>query len=166
MNEKKGIIDEFFPLFCYNSFMKLRPRKARTIIPYVIIYLLIVIVTYFPIGFVWPPTLYHYLSLGAWTIGFTLFIYVGVRYNSYEIHKSHIVHLKGQARLTYNFSSILYIDIPYTNKHKTLLFYTDQGDARYLVLDPKNILLTKTLERAKNVISKEEFQAKFPRVKL
>ena len=129
--------------------MKLRPRKARTIIPYVIIYLLIVIVTYFPIGFVWPPTLYHYLSLGAWTIGFTLFIYVGVRYNSYEIHKSHIVHLKGQARLTYNFSSILYIDIPYTNKHKTLLFYTDQGDARYLVLDPKNILLTKTLNEQK-----------------
>lgn len=146
--------------------MKLRPRKTRTIIPYLIIYLFIIIVTYFPIGFVWPPTFYHYVSVGAWSIAFSVFIYIGVRYNSYEIQKSHLVHLKGNTRLTYDFASILYIDLEYTKKHKTLLFYTDKGDARFLVLDPHGLLLTKTLEKTKNLLTKEEYQAKFPRTKM
>jgi len=146
--------------------MKLKPRIARTVIPYLILYLLINVVTYFPIGFTWPPTTFHYISLALWTIAFSIFIYLGVRYNSYEIHKNHLVHLKGKTRLNYNYASILYIDEQYTKKHKTLLFYTDRGDSRFLVLDKDELLLSKTLERCKNLISKEEYQTKFPRVKL
>jgi len=146
--------------------MNLKPRLTRTIIPYLILYVLINVVTYFPVGIVWPPSLYHYFAFGGWTIAFAIFIYIGVRYNRYEIHKNHLVHIKGTTRLHYDFSSILYIDEVYTNKHKTLLFYTDRGHARFLVLDKKNVLLTKTKEKCKNLISKEEYQAKFPRVKL
>ncbi len=146
--------------------MKLKPRLGRTIIPYLILYVLLNIISYFPIGLTWPPLLNHYLALGAWTIGFIIFIYIGVRYNWYEMHKSHLVHHKGNQTLIYNFANILYIDDTYTIKHKTLLFYTDRGDARYLVLDPQQLLYTKTKERCKNLMSKEDYQAKFPRVKM
>lgn len=146
--------------------MKLKPRKGRIILPYFLLYLVIMVASYFPVAITWPPTITHYVVFGLWTIAFIILTTIGVSYNSYEIHKSHLLHLKGQQRLTYNFDDILYIDEAHSRKHKTLLFYTNKGDERHLVLDKDEILLTKTLERAKNVVSREEFMRRFPKTKL
>ncbi len=163
---KTKFFTSFFTLICYNHFMKLKPRLSRIILPYLVIYLALVIASYFIVGFSFPPTLSHYLITGLWTGGFAILTFMGVKYNSYEIHKNHIIHHKGFGKITYEFDSILYIDETYSRKHKTLLFYTDKGDERFLALDKKNILLEKTLERSKKCVSKAEFTKRFPRVKL
>lgn len=146
--------------------MKLRPRPSRIILPYLFLYFLVVTASYFPVAITWPPTLTHYFVFALWTIAFTIFIIIGLRLNSYEIHKNTLVHIKGKERLNYNFADIIYIDEKHSRKHKTMLFYTNKGDERHLVLDPKGILLEKTLERAKNVVSYEEFRRRFPKTKL
>lgn len=146
--------------------MKLKPRLSRIILPYLVIYLLLVLASYFMIGFTFPPSLNHYLAIGAWTLGFAIMLFFGIKYNSYEIHKNFIVHHKGFGKITYQFSDILYVDEKYSRKHKTLLIYTNRGEERFLALDKEMLLLTKTLERSKNLISREAYVQKFPRVKL
>lgn len=146
--------------------MKLKPKITRIILPYVIFYVLVVVGSYFPIAMTWPPVLLHYIFFAAWTLLFTILTIIGVRYNSYEITKHYLIHIKGKERLSYAYKDILYIDEAHSRKHKTLLFYTNKGDERHLVLDPEGILLESTLERAKNVISFEEYKRRFPKTKL
>ena len=68
--------------------------------------------------------------------------------------------------LVYEFNDILYIDEEYTKKHKTLLFYTNKGDSRFLILDKENIIYTTLLNKCKNLLTRDQFHTKFPNVKL
>ena len=54
----------------------------------------------------------------------------------------------------------------YTKKHSTLLFYTKEGKAVYLMLDKENKLLSLIEKNSKNLISRDEFHSKLPNIKL
>lgn len=86
--------------------------------------------------------------------------------NYYEIINSSLVHHKLKAQTIYDFDHVLHIDKEYTLKHKTLLFYNEQGKSLFLVLDKDLELLNIFENRCKKLLSKEEFQKKFPKVKL
>lgn len=146
--------------------MKLKPKLSRILLPYIVIYALLLIAGYVMIGFSFPPSETHYIFMAFITAAFTILIVVGVKNNSYEVHKNHLVHLKGFEKVIYNYDDILYIDEAYSRKHKTLLFYTSKGHERFLALDKKMILLEKVLEKTHKRISREEYKKRFPRVKL
>ena len=86
--------------------------------------------------------------------------------NYYVITKEAIVHHRIYDELYYNYKDILYIDEEYTHKKKTLLFYTKKGDQRFLVLDKENKIYDAMKANCKNLISREEFHNKFPKVRL
>lgn len=166
MNAKKRLFPTFIFCFCYNLFMKLKPRLSRIILPYLVIYALLLIAGYLLVGLSFPPGLYHYIMIVILTVCFAILIIVGVKYNTYELHKNHLAHQKGFETVIYNFDDILYIDEAYSRKHKTLLFYTAKGHEIFLALDKEMILLERVLEKTKKRITREEYKMRFPRVKL
>lgn len=86
--------------------------------------------------------------------------------NYYEVINSSVIHHKLKAQTIYDFDHVLYIDKDYTLKHKTLLFYNERGKSLFLVLDKDLELLEIFENRCKKLLTKEEFQKKFPKVKL
>ena len=86
--------------------------------------------------------------------------------NYYVITKDSLVHHRMYDELYYNYKDILYIDEEYTHKKETLLFYTNKGDQRFLVLDKEHKIYDALKSNCKNLISREEFHRKFPKVKL
>ena len=147
--------------------MKLKPRSSKIISAFLLVYIIAFIIFYLLPGFpLFPPRLPHYIIEGIWTLVSIIYIIFALTHNYYEIDKNRIVHYKGRKRLVYDFNSILYIDEEWSKKHKTLLFYTNLGDARYLPFDKKGLIYEKTLPRCKNLISKEEYQKRFPKTKM
>lgn len=102
----------------------------------------------------------------AWFGICCVILFILFKYNFYEITNSEIKHHRYNNILIYKYDEILYIDEVYTKKHKTVLFYTNLGDARYLILDKEEKIYSALEKNCKNLISREEFQAKFPNVKL
>lgn len=64
------------------------------------------------------------------------------------------------------FQDVLYIDEPYTIRHKALTIYFKNGKLRFITLDKDNKILQVFKEKCHNQISREEFQRRFPTIKL
>lgn len=101
-----------------------------------------------------------YIALSA------LLLFILLKKNYYQITNSSLVHTRFNKEYVYDYNNILYIDEEYTNKHKTLLFYTNKGDSRFLILDKDEIILKTLKKKCKNLMTKEEYHTKFPNVKL
>ena len=65
----------------------------------------------------------------------------------------------------YRWADMIYIDEEWSKKHKMLLFYMEDGKARYLAFDKQGIIFEYALKYS-HLISYEEFLARFPKVKL
>lgn len=147
--------------------MKIYPRKTKIIIDYLIVYFIALVVFYFiPGPPYWPPRTAHYIIFTIWTLATIGYLTYAITHNYYEISKTRIIHYRGRKRLVYDFNSILYIDVEWSKKHKRMLFYTALGDERYLTLDKDGVLLTKTLDKCKNLITREEYKERFPKSKI
>lgn len=101
-----------------------------------------------------------------WIVLTSIASYILLTKNYYVLTKVDITHHKLNQEVTYSFSSILYIDEEYTKKHNTILFYLNTGRSVFLVLDDKNEVLDAINKGAKNLISRQEFHAKFPKIRL
>ena len=66
----------------------------------------------------------------------------------------------------YQFKHILYIDEPYTENHKALCFYLNTGKLKFISFDKDKKILDVFLTHSKNAISREQFIARFPNIKL
>lgn len=110
----------------------------------------------------WQP----YVIIGIWLVISIFLIVAALTTSYYEVEKSYVVVHKGNKKLVYNYSDVVYIDEEQSEKKKTIAFYTRQGHARYLMFDKKGILYKVMLKNCKNRISKEEFEIKYPKVKL
>ena len=66
----------------------------------------------------------------------------------------------------YYYSDIVYIDIEKSKKKKTLIFVTNKGHVRYLVLDKEQILLDTLIEKCNNLLTLEKLKKKYPEVKI
>lgn len=146
--------------------MKVKISPWRVIGTYGIVALITGAVFYTIPGLTFPPTLSHYVIMGAWLISTVIFIILSLKNNYYIIEKYRLVYHRLNKDMFYEYKSILYVDEVWSKKNKTLLFYTDLGHARYLPFDRDGMIYEKVMQRAKNLLSKEEYQARFPKVKM
>lgn len=106
------------------------------------------------------------IILGVSIFAFIFGSFFLVNNSYYEVTKTALIQHKGKNTLIYDFKDILYIDHPYTLKHNTLMIYTAKGDTRFFVLDTKKELYHLVKENAHNLISKEEYNKRFPKNKI
>lgn len=64
------------------------------------------------------------------------------------------------------FDDILYIDEPYSLKHKSLTIYDKKGQLKFIDFDKEKKILDIFKQNCKNTITREEFQRNFPTIKL
>lgn len=110
----------------------------------------------------WQP----YVVLGIW-----LFLSIGLAIASllftyYEVFKKYVTVTRGNKKLIYYFSDVVYIDEKQYEKRKMIAFYTRQGHTRYLMGDKKDILYQAMIQNCQNRLSEEDFKRKYPQVKL
>lgn len=66
----------------------------------------------------------------------------------------------------FEFKKVLYIDEPYTEKHKALCFYLNTGKLKFISFDKDKKILDVFLSHCKNTITREQFISRFPNIKL
>ena len=155
---------------------KLYPSKKVLLKTYLIVAIFVVVVIFliFSSRFAWTyssenTTTYIIQDAVVFLIGIVISVigwFLLTSKNYYEVTNSAIIHLKLNSTFTYDFINVLYIDENYTKKHKTLLFYNNKGKDLFLTLDKDMELLKIFNKECKNLISREEFHKKFPKVKL
>ena len=155
---------------------KLYPSKKVLLKTYLIVAIFVVVVIFliFSSRFAWTyssenTTTYIIQDIVVFLIGIVISVigwFLLTSKNYYEVTNSAIIHHKLNSTFTYDFNNVLYIDENYTKKHKTLLFYNNKGKDLFLTLDKDMELLKIFNKECKNLISREEFHKKFPKVKL
>lgn len=94
-----------------------------------------------------------------------LFCVLSITQSYYTVDKSKITHYKMGKVYEYRFKDIIFIDEPWSEKHKMLLFYQEDGHARYLAFDKKRKIYEYALTYS-HLISEEEFVTRFTKTKL
>ncbi len=156
---------------------KITPRKSKLLISFflvMIILLLALLATICLPSFLTQTSQdelnFAYIKLGIvialWLVVTVVFSIILVKNNYYEIKKTAIIHHRFTNFVTYDFANVLYIDEYYSKKHKTLLYYTNKGKNIFLVMDKNEELLKLIKQNSHNQISREEFHAKFPKIRL
>ena len=93
-------------------------------------------------------------------------LFILFKENYYVILNDGFVHHRWVKDLKIRFNEILYIDEEYTKKNKTILFYTDKGSSFFMILDDEDKLYNLIKEKSKNLMSKDEYHKKFPKISL
>lgn len=86
--------------------------------------------------------------------------------NFYVIESKYLVVVKGTKEMYYHYTDVVYIDKEQTEKRKVLCFATNKGHARYLPFDKEGKIYQTFLNKCHNLLSREEFKAQYPNVKL
>ena len=110
----------------------------------------------------WQP----YVILGVWlalSVGLALMTFL---FSYYEVFKKYVAVTRGNKKLIYYYSDVVYIDEKQYEKKKMIAFFTRQGHVRYLMGDKKNILYQTMIQNCQNRMSEEDFKRKYPQVKL
>ena len=148
---------------------KLRINHLKMIL-YVNVALLVLalIIGGFLIGLSWEEDdlLKVFIVVGIW-LAFAIFFSILVPKTFSMKYDSKCFYLTRFAKEeVYEFKNVLYIDEPYTEKHKTLTFYLKDGKLKFISFDKDKKILDVFLMHCKNTISREEFIARFPTTKL
>lgn len=106
------------------------------------------------------------LVIVAWIIVSIISGFVLIKKNYYTLTSNELIHHKLGKEVSYSFSNILYLDDYYTAKHDSLLFYLNNGKSVFLVMDAEKEILKAINKHATNMISREQFHAKFPNIRL
>lgn len=64
------------------------------------------------------------------------------------------------------FKNVIYIDEPYTEKHKALTFYMKSGKLKFVSFDKEKKILDIFKNNCKNLLTREEFQRMYPTIRL
>ena len=153
----------------YNG-KKLRINPIRIILIFVGLFLFIDAAFYFMLqgavnGKLWPlDTSFYFYTPTIFGLS-VLFCVLSITQTYYEVDKDSITHFKMGKAFRYRFSDIIYIDEKWSQKHKTMLFYLNDGKDRYLAFDKEKIIYEYALQYS-HLISREEFKERFPNVKL
>ena len=116
--------------------------------------------------FEFPYDWRQYTIIGLYVLA-SIALILAVKFaTSYEITKSSVTFNKGTQKVVYYYGDVVYIDEEKSEKKKMVHFYTRQGHCRYLYFDNQNFLYKTMLTYCKNRLSKEEFEKKYPEVKL
>ena len=83
----------------------------------------------------------------------------------YEIQGPVFIHSKMGKVIEYTFSNIIYIDEEFSVQKRMMRFFTKDGKEHLLVFDKNAVIYTTALRKCP-LISKEEFQRRFPNKKM
>ena len=114
----------------------------------------------------WPWDFRQPLIIGLWLLSSIVFLILSLTANYYVLNKKYIMVKRLGKELYYYFSDVVYIDEEKSEKKKMIHFFTRQGHTRYLTFDKEGLIYKTMLEKATNRISKEEFEKKYPDVRL
>lgn len=151
---------------------KLRISSKRIIIIFIILALVIEAIFYS----VFQPwyngdynpfsqTSFYFYTTGVIALS-VIFCIISITQTYYVINKTSITHNKMGHEYCYYFSQIVYIDEEWSKKHKMLLFYLSDGKSKFLAFDKDGIIFDYALKYSTNRLSREEFQIRYPNVKL
>ncbi len=141
---------------------KLKIPAKRIIIIFVILFFVFEAIFYvsfqykqfFPL----EPSFYIYTpSIAVLSI---VFCWLSITQTYYEVDKGSIRHYKMGKVYEYRFSDIIFIDEKWSEKHNMLLFYQNDGRAKYLAFDKNKIIYEYALNYS-HLISEEEFVERF-----
>lgn len=83
----------------------------------------------------------------------------------YIINEREIVHVRMRNETSYEWKHIIYVDEEWSLKHKTLLFYLEDGKERFLSFDKEHLVYDYAMEFG-SLISSEEFRRRYQKSKL
>ncbi len=94
-----------------------------------------------------------------------IFYILSIKKTYYEIDEKRIIYHRYNKIFEFPFKKMLYIDEKWSLGHKTLLFYDENGRRKYLTFDKEGLIFEYALKYA-SLLTKEEFNRRFPNVKL
>lgn len=146
---------------------KLRIGSFRIII--IFIGLFIVMEAIFYISFqsqqFWPLETSFYIYTPVLLVLSIVFCYISLHSTYYMIDKHKLTHSKMGQIKEYYWKDIVFVDEEWTKKHKMMLFFTNDGLERYLMLDKQGLIFEYALKYGR-LMSREEFIKRFPKAKL
>ena len=116
-------------------------------------------------GVFWPFDKSFYFYTPALFVAAIVFGVMSITSTYYEIHGATFIHSKMGKVVEYTFNNIIYIDEEFSEKKKMMRFFTKDGKEHLLVFDKEGKLYETALEKCP-LISKEEFQRRFPKIKM
>lgn len=112
----------------------------------------------------WPWNFVPYLVIGVYIVLTTAFFILTLKSSYYILEKKSVIVRRFRKDLRYNFYDIIYIDQEKSEKKRMIYFFTRQGHTRYLTFDKEGLLYKVMLEKCP-LMSKEDFEAKYPGVR-
>jgi len=148
----------------------LRPNAVRIILIFVALFVIFELIFFLSFqgiasDHIWPPDTSFAIYTPSLAIASIFFCILSIKQTSYEVTSLKLVHTKMGKVNEYFWSDIIYIDQQFSERKKMLLFYTKDGRDHFLAFDKNGIIYSKALEKA-HLLSKEEFQRKFPNKKI
>ena len=116
-------------------------------------------------GTLWPLDKSFYFYTPALLIATGIFAYISITQTYYEINGPVFIHSKMGKIVEYTFNNIIYIDEEFSTSKKMMRFFTKEGKEHLLIFD-KNAVLYQTALNKCPLISLEEFQRRFPNIKM
>jgi len=150
-----------------NKEQKLRLSPWRLIGIYIGLFIVFDLIFYisFQSKQLWPleTSFYFYTPL---LFGFTVLMCVlSITKTYYLVDRNKVVHNKMGKIVDYSWANVIYINEDYSVKHKMLLFYDVHGNEHMLAFDKEGIIYQYAIKYS-HLISKEDFQRRFPTKKL
>ena len=149
--------------------MKLPVDRKRTIITFVIadlIFAALLFLSCFNIFIFQKWNAVQFVIIGLFVFFSVFMLVLSLTRNYYVIESKYIVVVKAHRETIYNYADVVYIDKEQTEKKKVLSFCTNKGFTRYLPFDKNGVIYATFLKKCRNLLSEEEFKAKFPKVKI
>ena len=106
-----------------------------------------------------------YFYTPALLIATAIFCYISLTQTFYEIRGPIFIHSKMGKITEYTFSNIIYIDEEFSESKKMMRFFTRDAREHLLIFDKEAVIYKTALVKCP-LISKEDFQRRFPNVKM
>ena len=116
-------------------------------------------------GVFWPLDRSFYFYTPALLVAAIIFGTMSITSTFYKIEGATFIHSKMGKVVEYTFNNIIYIDEEFSTHKKMMRFFTKDGREHLLVFDKEGKLYETALDKCP-LISKEEFQRRFPKIKM
>lgn len=113
----------------------------------------------------WPLDRSFYFYTPALLVATGIFCYISITQTFYQIDGAIFLHSKMGKIVDYTFSNIIYVDEEFSTSKKLMRFFTKDGKEHLLLFD-RNGVIYKTILEKSPLISKEEFERRFPNIKM
>lgn len=144
---------------------KLKLNPGRIVAIFAILFVVFEVIFYLSIqggmsGKLWPLDKSFYFYTPALLAASFIFGYLSLAQTYYEVDNKKLTHYKMGKITEYSWANIVYIDEEFSEKKKTLLFYTKDGKEHVLWFDKEGIIFKTALEKC-TLVDKEEFQRRY-----